>query len=100
MGESNISQQPATLPQNVPPNLPDLRTAQRLLDVLSQLEFTLRNGAPQTKASATANSALQATLQAENTQLKVAQTQALQRLETLIGKLRQQAEGQPEEQAA
>lgn len=92
MGESNISQQPATLPQN----LPDLRTAQRLLDVLSQLEFTLRANPPQLKNSNPANPALQA----ENQSLKAAQTQALERLETLIGKLQQQTEDQPAEQAA
>lgn len=88
MGELKISQPPAMLP----PNLPDLRTAQRLLDVLSQLEQTLQTFVPQGTASPETQN-----LRAENAQLKAAQTQALQRLETLLGKLQQQT---PEEQAA
>lgn len=91
MGESVISQQPATLPQN----LPDLRTAQRLLDVLSQLEQTLRVNPPQAAGAAPGSPALQE----ENARLKAAQTQALQRLETLLGKLRRQAD-EPAEEAA
>lgn len=91
MGELNISQQPTQLP----PNMPDMRTAQRLLDVLSHLEQALRMAPPGSQGASAAPA-----LEEENARLKASQTQALQRLESLIGKLQQQSEDQPAEQAA
>lgn len=74
----------------LPPNLPDARTAQRLLDVFSQLEQALRSGR---HASSAAHSDLEtrmANLQFENQRLRATRQQAAERLDALLVRLKDQ----------
>lgn len=69
-----------------PPNLPDERTAQRLLDLLSQVEHTLKNARPSPQVTSLHEGQL-SKLQAENTALRHRQQQASQKIENLITQL-------------
>ncbi len=64
----------------LPPHLPDLRTAERLLDILDQLEQTLRSKNTATPMQLSA-------LQLENAQLKARQAAAKVRLEALLQRI-------------
>lgn len=75
----------------MPPNLPDARTAQRLLDVLDQLEQALRVGRRTGNAATTELETRLANLQFENQRLKSTRTQAAQRLGALLERLQEQA---------
>lgn len=84
----------------LPPNLPDARTAQRLLDIFAQLEQTLRMGQQHSRQSGNAadaefNNRL-ANLQFENQRLKNSRTQAAQRLSLLMERLQQQLDAETE----
>lgn len=74
----------------MPPNLPDVRTAQRLLDVLAQIEHTLRYGRQTAGAATTELETRMANLQFENQRLKGQRQQASQRLGSLLERLQQQ----------
>lgn len=74
----------------MPANLPDARTAQRLLDVLDKLEQALRSGR---HASSAAHSDLEqrmANLQFENQRLRTTRQQAAERLDALLIRLKDQ----------
>lgn len=100
-------------PIPLPDNLPDNRTAQRLVDVLAHLELALRNSSATQAAAAPApaapeDSAKLQSLKDENRRLRTRHQQASQRLDALIARLQAQqeeaekpdAEPQPEESAA
>lgn len=72
----------------LPPNLPDVRTAQRLLDLLSQLE-NMGYSVPSPPPVSMAEAAELATLRAQNAQLKHRQEVARQRLNALATRLEQ-----------
>ncbi len=71
----------------LPPNLPDARTAQRLLDILGQLEQSLRMGR---QSTSTESDSRLANLQFENQRLRSSRAQASQRLGVLLERLQQQ----------
>ncbi len=74
----------------LPPNLPDARTAQRLLDILSQLEHTLRSGRHANSAAHTDLETRMANLQFENQRLRSSRQQASERLNALLVRLKDQ----------
>ena len=74
----------------MPPNLPDARTAERLLDILDQLERSLRVGRQSGNAATTELESRLANLQFENQRLRATRTQAAQRLGTLLERLQEQ----------
>ena len=84
----------------VPPNLPDERTAQRLLDLLAQLEHTAKSPRAASPAAAAANNAELAELKSENAQLRRRQQQAREKLNALATKLEQMPEPETQGQAA
>ncbi|MBI1308932.1 MAG: hypothetical protein GC129_03595 [Proteobacteria bacterium] len=77
----------------LPPNLPDERTAQRLLDLLAQLEHSGKIARPATPAPVAVPlpSTQETHLRQENANLRRRQTEAKQRLANLITKLEQVA---------
>jgi FtsZ-binding cell division protein ZapB len=78
---------PSRLPASqLPENLPDRRTAERLLDILDQLERSLRQ--PQNAAKqSTATPADVQKLQTENATLKARQAAAKVKLEVLLARI-------------
>ena len=70
--------------------MPDARTAQRLLDVLSQLEQVLRSGRHATSAAHSDLETRMANLQFENQRLRTSRQQAAERLDTLLERLKDQ----------
>lgn len=75
----------------LPDNLPDHRTAERLLDILHQLEGAVTSGhlGGHAPAEAAPGGEL-ARLKAENARLHKRRKQALQRLDALIRQVQQQ----------
>jgi ABC-type transport system involved in Fe-S cluster assembly fused permease/ATPase subunit len=80
----------------LPANLPDARTAQRLLDILAQLEQTLRMG--RQSGNTEVNNRL-ANLQFENQRLRTSRELAAQRLTLLMERLQQQLDADTESAA-
>ena len=76
----------------LPANLPDARTAKRLLDILTHLEQTLRMG--RQSGNAETNNRL-ANLQFENQRLRTSRAQAAERLTLLMERLQQQLDAEP-----
>lgn len=74
----------------LPSNLPDARTAQRLLDVISNLEQSLRHGRQTAGAGTSEMQNRLANLQFENQRLRTTRAQAAGRLGGLIERLQQQ----------
>jgi L-lactate utilization protein LutB len=74
----------------LPPSLPDARTAQRLLDILSQLEHTLRNGRHANSAAHSDLETRMANLQFENQRLRTTRQHAAERLDVLLERLKDQ----------
>lgn len=74
--------------------MPDHRTAERLLDILHQLESAVRGGrlgqAQTAAAPVSTNNDTIAELKAENARLHKRRKEALQRLDTLMEQLQQQ----------
>jgi hypothetical protein len=78
---------PSRLPAaQLPENLPDRRTAERLLDILDQLERSLRQPHHAANRSATTPPDVQK-LQTENATLKARQAAAKIKLEALLARL-------------
>lgn len=93
---------PTRLPTtSLPENLPDRRTAERLLDILDQLERSLRQVQTGPTPSAAAHPEVQK-LQAENAILKARQAAAKVKLEALLSRLEAmpKEDNAPQESAA
>lgn len=84
----------------LPPNLPDERTAQRLLDLLAQLEKAGPVAAAVAPPSPTVDDAELATLRTQNAALRRKQEAARLRLAALAERLEQLPIPQEEEEAA
>lgn len=74
----------------LPSNLPDARTAQRLLDVIAGLEQSLRNVRHTAGAGTHEMQTRMANLQFENQRLRTTRAEAAGRLGTLIERLQEQ----------
>lgn len=71
----------------LPANLPDERTAQRLLDILAELESRLPQSAGQSAAGSVAQAAQVSELERQLQTLKRKQSEARTRLQALADKL-------------